>query len=48
MRVEITVRIEGREVGKVEETLTGAAAEFEEQTLRVQQRVGRIVLENGF
>jgi hypothetical protein len=48
MLVQITIRIDGREEGIVEQQLQGTAAELEEQTQKCQQRVGRIVLEHGF
>jgi hypothetical protein len=48
MYVQITVRIDGREVGNLEEQLSGTAVQIEEHTLRLQCRVGRIVLEHGF
>jgi len=48
MLVQITIRIDGREEGIVEQELHGTAAELEEQIQKCQQRVGRIVLEHGF
>ncbi|HEX8990881.1 MAG TPA: ISKra4 family transposase [Anaerolineales bacterium] len=48
MYVQLTIRIDGREVGNVEEQLSGTAAEVEEQTLQFQRRAGRIILEHGF
>lgn len=48
MQIQITVRIDGREVANVEQVVAGTAAEIEEQTRRVQQRVGRAVLEVGW
>ncbi len=48
MYVEIIVRIDGREAGNPKADLSGSAAEVEEQVLRLQRRVGRIVLETGF
>jgi hypothetical protein len=48
MLVQITLRIDGREVGTINQQMKGTAAEMEEQLRPVQQRVGRIVLEHGF
>ena len=48
MYVQVTIRIDGREVGNVEEQVFGTAAEIEEQTLRFIRRTGRIVVEHGF
>lgn len=48
MYVQITIRINGREVGNLEERVSGTAAELEEQTLRFVRRAGRILVEHGF
>jgi len=48
MWLQITIRIDGREVGTINEQISGTAAELEEQVRPVQQRVGRVVLEHGF
>lgn len=48
MRVQLTIRIDGREVGSLEEQMAGTAAELEEQTLRLLRRTGRIIVEHGF
>lgn len=48
MFVQITVRIEGREVGTVEQQLSGSAAELEEQVRESLQRTGRMMLEPAF
>lgn len=48
MLVQITVRIDGREAGLVEQELRGSAAELEEQLREGLQRTGRIVLERAF
>jgi hypothetical protein len=48
MLVQITIQIDGREVGIVQQELQGAAQELEEQTLQCQRRVGRVILEQGF
>jgi len=48
MYVKVTIQIDGREVGNFEAEVSGTAADVEEQTLQVQRRVGRVLLEHGF
>lgn len=48
MNVEIIVRINGRAVAVVEQQLTGDALEREQQNERLKDRVGQVVLEEGF
>lgn len=49
MNVEVTVRIDGREVAQVKVELeTSEALRFEEQTEGLKNRVGQVVLEVGF
>lgn len=48
MFVEITIRVDGREVGNFEQHLSGTAAEMEEQTRQFNQRIQRVILERGF
>lgn len=49
MNVEITVRIDDREVACVKDEIeTGSELVLEEETERVKDRVGRVVLESGF
>jgi hypothetical protein len=48
MHVQITIRIDGREAGNLDEQVSGTAAEIEEQTLRFLRRTGRIIVEHGF
>lgn len=47
MLVKITVEVDGRKAGEVEEEVSGTAAVMEESCLKVGRRVGRVVLENG-
>lgn len=49
MKVEIIVRVDGREVGLMEqEVATAEALEFEESVERLKDRVGQALLETGF
>lgn len=48
MLVKITVEIGGRQAGVIEREIVGSASEIEEGLRPVQQRVGRIVLEDAF
>jgi hypothetical protein len=49
MDVQITVTIDGREVACVKHPiLLGRAIEIEEQTERLKDRLGQVVLEHGF
>ncbi len=48
MLVKFTIEIDGREAGTVEQEISGTAAAIEEQVRQVQQRTGRIVLEQSF
>jgi hypothetical protein len=48
MNVEITVRINGQEVATLKDTIFGEAIEIEQQTERLKDRVGQVVLETGF
>ena len=48
MKVEVTVRIDGREVATVEECIAGPAIEVEQQTEALKDRVGQVVLAEGF
>ena len=48
MNVKVTVEINGREGGVVEKVISGTAMEVEEKIEELKQRVGRIVLEQGF
>lgn len=45
MLVQITVKIDGGEVGTVQRELSGSAADMEEALRETQQRTGRIVME---
>jgi hypothetical protein len=45
MLVQITVKIDGGEVGTVERELSGSAAEMEEALRETEQRSGRMVME---
>ena len=46
--VQISVRIDGRESGVVEQMVSGTAAEIEEQARVIEQRGGRMMLEPAF
>lgn len=48
MKVEITVRIDGREVAILEECISGQAIDVEQQTEYLKDRVGQVVLAEGF
>jgi len=49
MNVEVIVRIDGREVASLEQVLqTETGLELEEQTERLKDRLGQVVLEVGF
>jgi hypothetical protein len=48
MLVQVTVRVDGREVGSQVRELSGTAAEIEEVTREVLARTGRMVLEPAF
>ena len=48
MLVQVTVRIDGREEGNLEQVISGTAVEIEEQTRRLGQRMQQVVLERGF
>jgi hypothetical protein len=48
MLVQVTVRIDGREVGNLTESVSGNAVEVEETTLRLGRRVQCVILECGF
>ncbi|MGE0374449.1 MAG: hypothetical protein AB7Q45_03455 [Planctomycetaceae bacterium] len=49
MNVEVIVRIDGREVASVEQVLaTDEALGLEEQSERLKDRLGQVVLEVGF
>jgi hypothetical protein len=48
MFVQVTVRIDGREVGNLHQTITGDAAEIEESTRRLGQRIEQAILLRGF
>ena len=48
MKVEVTVRIDGREVAILEEGIFGQAIDVEQQTERLKDRVGQVVLAEGF
>lgn len=48
MLVQVTVRIDGREVGNLSQTLSGDAVTIEEGTRRLGQRIECVVLECGF
>jgi hypothetical protein len=48
MLFKVTIRIDEKEERIVEQELQGSAAEIEEQALKFQQRIGRIILEQGF
>jgi hypothetical protein len=47
MLVQITVKIDGGEVGTVERELSGSATEMEEALREVEQRSGRMVMERA-
>lgn len=49
MEIQVTVRIDGREVACLHQSLViGRAIETEEQTERLKDRLGQVVLEHGF
>lgn len=48
MKVEVTVRIDGREVATVQEVISGEAIEVEQQTEHLKDLVGQVVLREGF
>jgi hypothetical protein len=48
MLVKFTIEIDGREAGTVEQEISGSAAAVEEHVRQMQQRTGRIVLEQSF
>lgn len=48
MLVKVTVEIGGRQAGVIEREIVGSPSEIEEALRPVQQRVGRIVLEDAF
>lgn len=48
MNVEVTVRIDGREVANFEQWISGEAIEIEQQTEHLKDRVGQAVLSEGF
>jgi heterodisulfide reductase subunit A-like polyferredoxin len=48
VKVEVTVRIDGREVAILEECISGQAIDVEQQTERLKDRVGQVVLAEGF
>lgn len=48
MKVEVIVRIDGREVATVDQSVWGEAIEIEQQTETLKDRIGQVVLEVGF
>lgn len=48
MLVQVTVRIDGREVGNLSQTISGGAVEIEEATRRLGQRIEGVIVECGF
>ena len=49
MKIQIIVKVDGREVADVQEQVaTSEALEFERQTEKLKDHVGRVVLEVGF
>lgn len=48
MNVEITVRIDGREVATLRHDIFGESIGIEQQTETLKDRVGQVVLESGF
>lgn len=48
MLLQVTVRMDGREVGNVDQEVSGSAADVEEQVRHTLQRTGRITLETAF
>ena len=48
MNVEVIVRIDGREVSVLAETISGQPIEIEQQTEGLKDRVGQVVLAEGF
>lgn len=48
MNVEITVRIDGREVATLRHDIFGESIGSEQQTETLKDRVGQVVLESGF
>lgn len=48
MQIDVIIRVEGRTVAEVREELTGTAFELEQRVERLQQRVGCVILEQGF
>ena len=48
MLVRVTVRIDGREVGNLSQTISGDAVGIEEATRRLGQRIEGVIVECGF
>lgn len=48
MKVEVIVRIDGREVANLNQSISGQAVDMEQQTEALKDRVGQAVLPEAF